>query len=257
MFERLFSLAGRSALVTGGSKGLGKAMARGLAEHGADVMISSRHENELAAAANEIRDGATGRVEYAVADMTDPRQTAKLAETATARLGKIDIVINNAGSNVPQPLDETTDEAWDQIMELNLSSCMRLSRALVGGMKQRKWGRIIYTSSIMALASNPGRGAYSATKSALVGMIRAHALELGPFNITVNCVAPGPFLTDLPLGLLSQAEKEAFAARPALKRWGEPRELVGPVLMLASEAGSYVTGETIVVDGGTLCRTFW
>jgi gluconate 5-dehydrogenase len=180
-----------------------------------------------------------------------------LAETAVARLGKVDILINNAGSNEPQPLEETTDASWDRIVELNLSSCMRLSRALVVGMKERKWGRIIYTSSIMALASNPARGAYSATKAALVGMIRAYALELGPANITVNCVAPGPFLTDLPLNLLNQQEKDAFASRPALRRWGEPRELVGPILMLASEAGSYVTGATIVVDGGTLCRTFW
>jgi NAD(P)-dependent dehydrogenase (short-subunit alcohol dehydrogenase family) len=172
-------------------------------------------------------------------------------------MGRVDILVNNAGSNTPQSLDQTTDESWDQIMELNLNSCMRLSRAVVGGMKERKWGRLIYTSSIMALASNPGRGAYSATKAALTGMVRAYALELGPYNITVNCLAPGPFLTDLPLNLLSKDEKEAFAARPALKRWGEPAELAGPALLLASEAGSYITGTTIVVDGGTLCRTFW
>jgi NAD(P)-dependent dehydrogenase (short-subunit alcohol dehydrogenase family) len=254
--SKLFDLSGRVALITGGSKGLGKAMAIGFAEAGADVVISSRHEDELVAAAAEIR--RSGRkVAHQVADMTRRDDIAKLADFATRTMGRVDILVNNAGSNTPQSLDQTTDDAWDQIMELNLNSCMRLSRALIGGMKERKWGRLIYTSSIMALASNPGRGAYSATKAALTGMVRAYALELGPYNITVNCLAPGPFLTDLPLSLLSQDEKDAFAARPALKRWGEPAELAGPALLLASDAGSYVTGTTIVVDGGTLCRTFW
>jgi gluconate 5-dehydrogenase len=253
----LFDLTGRAALVTGGSKGLGKAMAMAFAQAGADVLLCSRHEQELAAAADEIRTATGRRAEICTADMTRRADIQRLADYAQLSLGKIDILVNNAGSNLPQELDQTTDEAWDQIIELNLSSGMRLSRALVGGMKQRRWGRILYTSSIMGLASNPARGAYSATKAALIGMVRAHALELGPYNITVNCLAPGPFLTDLPLGLLSQEEKEAFAARPALKRWGEPHELAGPALLLASEAGSYITGTTIVVDGGTLCRTFW
>lgn len=257
MPTNLFDLRGKTALITGGSKGLGKAMARGFAEAGADVVVSSRHEAELQAAVAEIKAGLSTRAEYFAADMTNREEISKLADFAVRTLGKVDIVVNNAGSNSPQPLDATSDESWDQIVELNLSSCMRLSRALVPGMKERKWGRLIFTSSIMGLASNPGRGAYSATKAALIGAIRAWALELGPYNITVNCLAPGPFLTDLPLGLLSQAEKDAFAARPALKRWAEPRELAGPALMLASEAGSYVTGTTLVVDGGTLCRTFW
>jgi gluconate 5-dehydrogenase len=256
MQNKLFDLAGRVALVTGGSKGLGKAMARGFAEAGANVLIGSRHEKELASAAAEIRAGLAIRCEYAVADMTVREDILRLADAAVTRFGRVDILVNNAGSNLPQDLDKTTDETWDQIVELNLSSCMRMSRAVVGGMKERKWGRIIYISSIMGLASNPGRGAYSATKAALVGMVRAQALELGPYNITVNCLAPGPFLTDLPLNLLTQAEKDSFAARPALKRWAEPRELAGPALLLASEAGSYITGANIVVDGGTLCRTF-
>lgn len=252
-----FDLTGRAALVTGGSKGLGKAMARVFAEAGADVFISSRHEDELRAAAGEIGDGLNVRVGHATADMTDRKQQLELADAATRHLGKVDILVNNAGSNVPQTLEETTETSWDEIVELNLSSGVFLSKALVAGMKERRWGRILYTSSIMGLAANPGRGAYSATKAALIGMVRAHALELGPYSITVNCLAPGPFLTDLPLSLLSDEEKEAFAARPALRRWGKPDELAGPALMLASEAGSYITGTTLVVDGGTLCRTFW
>ncbi len=256
MPNSLFDLTGRAALVTGGSKGLGLAMARGLAEAGANVAISSRHEDELAAAAKVIGRGLNVRVEHLVADMTSRADVTRLASDALTRLGRVDILINNAGSNQPQPIDQIIDADWDRIVELNLTSCMALTRALVPQMKPRRWGRVIHISSIMALASKVGRDAYSATKAALIGMARASALELGPHGITVNCLAPGPFLTDLPGSLLSDEEKRRFAERTALGRWGEPRELAGPALMLASEAGSYVTGATLVVDGGTLCMTF-
>jgi NAD(P)-dependent dehydrogenase (short-subunit alcohol dehydrogenase family) len=166
----------------------------------------------------------------------------------------VDILINNAGTNVPQPIDEITDEDWDRVMEINLHSIMVLTRALVPQMKSRKWGRIIHISSIMAFVSNIGRDAYSATKAALVGFARGNALDLGAFNITVNCIAPGPFLTDLPGRLLSAEEKDRFAKMTAVNRWGDPKELVGPMLLLASDAGSYITGETLIVDGGFLAR---
>jgi NAD(P)-dependent dehydrogenase (short-subunit alcohol dehydrogenase family) len=179
-----------------------------------------------------------------------------LAESAKKALGRVDILVNNAGGNQAQECDEITDDVWDSLLELNLTSSMELTRGLVAGMKQRRWGRIIYMSSIMALASKTGRSAYSATKAGLIGMARAQALELGPFNVTVNCLAPGPFATDLPNRMLSEREKAAFAERTALGRWGEPEELAGPALLLASEAGSYITGVTLVVDGGTLCKVF-
>jgi NAD(P)-dependent dehydrogenase (short-subunit alcohol dehydrogenase family) len=252
----LFDLTGRVALVTGGSKGLGKAMARIFAEAGANVVISSRHENELAKAKSEIEQGTQAKVAYFVADMTHRDQVKKLAAQATAAFGKIDILVNNAGSNIPQPIDQITDEAWNQIVELNLSSCMALTRALVPQMKERRWGRVIHISSIMGLASKDARNAYSATKSALLGLARASALDLGAYNVTVNCIAPGPFLTDLPGTILSAEQKKALADRTALGRWGDPRELAGPALLLASEAGSYVTGEVLVVDGGSLVKTF-
>jgi NAD(P)-dependent dehydrogenase (short-subunit alcohol dehydrogenase family) len=252
----LFNLTGRAALVTGGSKGLGKAMARGFAEAGANVVISSRHEDELKKAQAEIRDGLDVKVSYFVADMTDRQEVKLLADKALAEMGRIDILVNNAGSNVPQPIDQITDEAWDQIVELNLTSCMLLTRALVPQMKQRKWGRVIHISSIMGLASKDARNSYSATKSALLGLARASALDLGADGITVNCIAPGPFLTDLPGTLLSAEQKKALADRTALGRWGDPRELAGPALLLASDAGSYITGEVLVVDGGALVKTF-
>ncbi len=250
----LFDLSGRAALITGGSKGLGKAMARGFAEAGADVLITSRHEDELRAAVAEIRDGLRSRVEYIVADMTEREEVTKLAENALATMGHVDILVNNAGSNVPQPIDEIVDEDWDRIMELNLTSIMVLTRALVPQMKARKWGRVIHISSILGLGSKEARNSYSATKSALVGFAKASALDLGPFNVTVNCIAPGPFLTDLPLNLLNDEQKQQFADFTALGRWGEPRELAGPALLLASEAGSYITGATLLVDGGAYAR---
>lgn len=250
----LFDLRGRAALVTGGSKGLGLAMAVGLAEAGADVFICSRHEAELRAAAAQIDAAGPGRVEYAVVDMTDRAAVGRLAQDALGRLGRVDILINNAGSNVPQPIDQVRDEDWDRILELNLTSIMSLTRALVPQMKDRRWGRIIHISSVLGLGSKEGRNAYSATKSAVIGLAKASALDLGPFNITVNCIAPGPFLTDLPLSLLSEAEKEKFSSRTALSRWGTPREIAGPALFLASEAASYVTGTVLLVDGGAFAR---
>jgi NAD(P)-dependent dehydrogenase (short-subunit alcohol dehydrogenase family) len=231
-------------------------MARGFAEAGADVVISSRHENELAGASERIRAGTGVRVAHVVADMTRRDDVARLAAAAMESMGKVDILINNAGSNNPQPIDQITDADWDSLMELNLTSCMALTRAVAPGMKQRNWGRIIHISSIMGYASAGGRNAYSATKTALLGLARASALDLGPHKITVNCIAPGPFLTDLPKSLLSEEMRHAFAARTALGRWGEPEELIGPALLLASDAGSYITGTCLVVDGGTLARIF-
>ncbi len=256
MSERIFDLSGRVALVTGGSKGLGKAMARGLAEAGADIVISSRHEDELQAATREIGAGLKVRVKYVVADLSRRAEAPRLAALALAALGKVDILINNAGTNKPQPIDAIDDDLWNDLVELNLSSCMALTRALAPGMKERKWGRVIHISSIMGYSSAAGRNAYSATKSALLGLARASANDLGPFGITVNCIAPGPFLTDLPTSLLSKEQQDRFAERTALGRWGQPDELIGPALLLASDAGSYITGTCLTVDGGCLSKIF-
>ena len=252
----LFDLTGRAALVTGGSKGLGKAMATIFAQAGAAVVIASRHEDELQAAAEEIRLATGRRAEYVVADMTQRGDVRRLADAAVAVLGKVDILVNNAGSNLPQPIDQIRDQDWDRLVELNLTSCMAPHPRLAPGMKLRRWGRIIHISSIMGLASTAERNVYSATKAALLGLARASALDLGPYNITVNCLAPGPFMTDMPMSILSAEQQAALAARTAMNRWGRPEELAGPALLLASEAGSYITGAVLVVDGGTLARVF-
>ena len=249
-----FDLQGRVALITGGSKGLGKAMARGLALAGADIVIASRHEAELQFALGEILEGTGRKGKFFVADLSRREEASRLAKAAIEAMGRVDILINNAGTNRPEAIDAIDDDAWDAVLELNLSSVMALTRAIVPDMKSRQWGRIIHISSIMGFVSKEKRNTYSATKAALLGLARASALDLGAFGITVNCLAPGPFMTDLPMSVLSDEEKKIFSDRTALGRWGDPKELAGPALLLASEAGSYITGQTLVVDGGYLAR---
>lgn len=249
-----FDLTGRTVLITGGSKGLGKAMAMGFAQHGADLMICSRNSDELEATAAEIHEATGRRVEHSVADLTRRDGVAALIDATDARFDSVDILINNAGSNNPQIIDTIEDDAWDEIVQLNLSSCMALTRAFVPGMRERGWGRVVHISSIVALAAAPARSVYAATKAGLIGMCRAQALELGESGVTVNCIAPGPFLTDLPAAKLTEAQRQHIGQRTALKRWGETNELVGPALLLASDAGSYMTGSVIVVDGGILAN---
>ncbi len=254
MASTRFDLGGKTALVTGGSKGLGKAMARGFAEHGARVLIASRHEDELKSAAAEIGRGLAGPAEWAVCDMADPAAVDGLARTALQRLGRVDILVNNAGTNLPQPIDEISDASWETMIRLNLTAVMQLTRALVPQMKERRWGRIIHVSSVLGLGGKEGRSGYCATKAAVIGLVWAGALDLGTFGITVNAIAPGPFLTDLPGKLLSDAQKKHFADRTALLRWGDPAEIAGAAILLASDAGSYITGSTLVVDGGCTSR---
>jgi NAD(P)-dependent dehydrogenase (short-subunit alcohol dehydrogenase family) len=229
-------------------------MARGFAESGANVLICSRKEEELEAAAREIGEGLDVEIHYRVTDMNDRESADDLAEMALDIFGTVDILVNNAGINTPQPIDEIDDEVWDRVLEVNLTSIMRLTRALAPAMKAQKWGRVIHISSVLGVGSKPARNAYSATKSSLLGLAKASALDLGPYGITVNCIGPGPFLTDMPMGLLNEEEKKEFSDKTALDRWGQPRELAGPAIFLASEAGSYVTGEMLLVDGGAFAR---
>lgn len=250
MKTNLFNLEGRAALITGSSRGLGLAMATQLADAGADLFLCSWDEEELKDAAAKLAAQSGRRVESCVADLTDRAEVKRLAEEAVARMGKIDILINNAGTNVTQPIDLIRDQDWDRVVELNLNSYMALTRAIVPGMKERRWGRVINTSSVLGLAGKYDRSAYCATKSAVHGLCRAAACDLGPFGVTVNCIAPGPIATELPKSVLSEAEWKAVEQRTALKRWGEPEEVAGAALFLASEAGSYVTGSILVVDGG-------
>lgn len=248
----IFNLSGKVALITGGSKGLGKEIARGLLQAGADVIITSRHEDELKVAMKEItaESGAKGSCAYIVADMTNREDVARLARESVAHKGHVDILINNAGNNIPETIDSVQDKNFDSVIELDLRSVMALTRDLVPQMKERGWGRIITMSSIMGFMSVEGRTAYSAAKAGVVGMTHAWAVELGKFGITANCIAPGPFLTDLPARVLTADQKKKMSDHTVVGRWGNPEEIVGPTLLLASDAGSYITGECLMVDGG-------
>jgi NAD(P)-dependent dehydrogenase (short-subunit alcohol dehydrogenase family) len=255
MTQDLFKLDGRCALITGGSRGLGKAIAAAFASAGANVLISARHEDQLRATAAELGAKSQNKVRWLAADLSEGNTTVRLAKKATDVLGRVDILVNNAGVYHSETITEIQQRNWDGLLALNLTSCMLLMRELATGMKQRGWGRIINMSSILAIASRQGAGTYSATKAALIGLTRASAIELGPFGVTVNCLAPGPFNVATPDATPTTHQKKSFARRTALGRWGRPEEVAGPALLLASAAGSYITGTTIAVDGGALART--
>lgn len=255
MLDVLFSLRGRVALVTGGSKGLGLSMAKALAAAGADVVIAARRKDELKAALNEILQTSASRCAWIAADLSQRDEADRLAKEAIAAFGRVDILVNNAGINIPSPIEEINDEGWDRVLRLNLDAPMVLSRALVSGMKVRGWGRIINVSSIFGEVSRAHRAAYSASKAGLIGMTKALALELAPCGVTVNALLPGPFETPLTMALHPDAEKRQwFTDRVPMGRWGRSDELSGPLLLLASNAGSYITGSSLVVDGGWLAQ---
>ncbi|HEV3164081.1 MAG TPA: SDR family NAD(P)-dependent oxidoreductase [Isosphaeraceae bacterium] len=255
MPQPLFDLTGRVALVTGGSKGIGAAMARALAEAGADVIISSRHGDELQAALPTILGGTTARGAWLIADMADRAAVERLAAEAIAAFGRVDILVNNAGINLLAPIERVTDADWDRVLAVNLTGPMALARALVPPMKERRWGRIIQISSIFGRVSRDERDAYSASKAGLIGLSLPMALELAPFGVTVNCLLPGPIETPLTSAMHPDpAARQWFTDRVPMGRWARPEELAGPLLLLASDAGSYITGTCLAVDGGWLAQ---
>jgi NAD(P)-dependent dehydrogenase (short-subunit alcohol dehydrogenase family) len=252
----LFDLNGRSALVTGGSKGLGLAMARALALAGANVVIAARDADQLERALGAILEGTSSRGAWLTADMARRDEVQGLARRAGESIGgSIDILVNNAGINRIAPIEDVQDADWDQVIAVNLAAPMILGRALAGPMKARGWGRIIQISSVFGSVSRAGRNAYSATKAGLIGLTRSMSLELAPFGVTVNAILPGPFETPLTAALHADpVQKQWFTDRVPMGRWGRPEELAGPVLLLASDAGSYITGATLAVDGGWLAQ---
>jgi NAD(P)-dependent dehydrogenase (short-subunit alcohol dehydrogenase family) len=232
-------LTGKSAIVTGGSKGLGTAMAAGLASAGADVLLASRHLEEAESAAQQIAADFGRRAIGVAADVTDPRQVDAMVERAIKEFGKVDVLINNAGVNIRGPIDELSYEQFRQVQQINVDGLWLVSRAVVPHMKQQGGGRIINMASTLGLVGLENRTPYTASKGAVVTMTRGLALELAPHNILVNAICPGPFLTPMnePIG-----------------RWGKMQEIQGAAIFLASDAGSYVTGSMICVDGGWTAR---
>jgi gluconate 5-dehydrogenase len=242
-----FSLTGQVALVTGSSRGLGWAIAQGLAAAGARVILHGRDEARLAARAAELP-GVAGRLAF---DVSDTAATKQAFETIAAEHGRLDILVNNAGVIPRKPLLETTDEDWASVIDSNLSAYFRLSREAARLMVPAKSGRIIMISSIMGLVGRPTIPGYVTAKAGLHGMVRALSAELAPSGITVNAIAPGFFPTDA-TDVLHKDPKfsEWISTRAPMGRWGDPAELAGPAVFLASAAASYITGHILVVDGG-------
>jgi gluconate 5-dehydrogenase len=246
----LFSLKGMVALVTGSSRGLGHGMARGLAHAGAHVVINGR--DAAAARARALDLSAQGLIASSEAfDTRDAQAAAAAIESILARLGKIDILVNNAGVASRLALEDISDDDWRSVLDMNLTSCFRLARLVAPSMKKQQFGRIVMTSSIMSLIPRPGVAAYAAAKGGLTALTRGLAAELGPHGITCNAIAPGYIATELVSALKNNPEFDAYIRkRTPAGRWGEPDELAGPVVFLASRAASYVNGHLLVVDGG-------
>ena len=248
------SLENHVAVITGASKGLGREMAEALAVAGAQVALVARNEELLAEVVQGIR-ARGGTAEYIMADVTDETAAAEVDQFVKEAFGTCDILINNAGINNRKPIEEMSFGEWHEIIEVNLTGPFSMSRTMVPGMKERRWGRIINMTSIMSHVSLPNRTGYSTTKAGLLGFTKALALELAPYNITVNGISPGPFATEMNRPLIEDPEKNSqFLASIPVERWGKVEEIGTLAVYMCSEAAGFLTGTDIVIDGGWTAR---
>ena len=251
MSLELFKLHGKTAWITGGSKGLGLQMANALASVGANILITSRHADESQAAAKAIAQKHNVRALGLAADVTNEHQIREVVMQAERELAGIDILVNNAGINIRKSTLDMPLEDWQQVIDINLTGPFICSKAAAPGMIKKGWGRIIYMSSMLGQVGLAARPPYTASKSGLILLAKTQALEFAKNGITVNAICPGPFGTEMNKPLLNDpASYQAFVAKIPMGRWGEMHEIEGIIIFLASNASSYITGTTLTIDGG-------
>ena len=241
----MFNLKDKTALVTGASGGIGASIALALHKQGAKVCITGTNLKKL----NQINQDSSMAYSQVVCDLSNREDLKKIIPSVEDKLGKIDILINNAGITRDQLMMRMQDDIWDEVIQTNLNSSFYLSKSVIKGMMKRKFGRIIQISSVVAFTGNPGQSNYVASKAALVGMTKSLALEVASRNITVNCIAPGFIRTPM-TSVLNEDQQEKLMQKIPMQRFGSPADIAAASVYLSSDEASYITGTTIHVNGG-------
>ena len=241
----MFDLTGKTALVTGATGGLGSAIARALHRQGAVVALSGTRQEVLDQLATELAE----RVHVLPCDLADKAQVEALVPKSEERMGKLDIMVVNAGITRDNLLVQMSDEAWDEVIAVNLTASFRLARAAIRGMMRRRSGRIIGMTSVVAVTGNPGQGNYTAAKAGMIGLIKSLAQEYAKRGITANCIAPGFIATPM-TDKLNEKQREAILARVPAGRLGAAADVAAAAVFLASDEAAYITGQTLHVNGG-------
>jgi len=231
------------AVVTGGTRGIGKAVCKALAGAGCNVIATG----------TEVVNKSSGGIKYRKLDLLNDGSTASFL-SELAELRRIDILVNNAGINILEAIDGIEDSNWEKVLKVNLTGPMRISRAVASGMKKNKNGRILNISSIWGIKSKEKRDAYSASKTGLIGLTRAMAIDLAPYNILVNALCPGFTSTELTKSMLKKSEIISLSRQVPLGRFATPPEIANAALFLCSGMNTYITGQSIIVDGGFVIR---